>query len=121
MLSQLDKNAPILLENLERALGTSLVTSLEDFTLFLLVFDVGFGIQRSTVTVLVSARFPELKLLNWTYSLMQTANPTMTRPVRSVASYAFLMSSVKASAVAVAAVPAEAKRINFVRPFAVFP
>lgn len=44
MLSQLNKDTAILLEDFERALSTALVTSLEDFTLFFLVFDVGFGV-----------------------------------------------------------------------------
>jgi hypothetical protein len=87
VLSQLDKNTAILLENLQGSLGATFVASLErPFSFFVILNRCPF-IQRFTVTgTTLAGIFPPPTRLFIAHSLMHNAKAAATLPVLSAVS-----------------------------------
>lgn len=59
MLSQFDKNTPILLQHFQRPIRTSLMASLQTSILFLLIFRLLVLIQRNAITASTISLYPQ--------------------------------------------------------------
>lgn len=111
MLSQLNENTPILLQNLQCPIRTPLVARFQMGTLLLFIHKLVILIQRNTIAITrISQSTIPYQPTKSTYSFMHTANVLTTLPVLSTALYACFTSSVNAAAVAPSATVAAARR-----------